>query len=78
MLDATAELARNEQVAMNSITVPAALEAIADQTAANQRPFPSGVVPKHAVNKVLEVISFYLSCGSSFHLFTLLYFTEGT
>ena len=58
MLDATAELARNEQVAMNSITVPAALEAIADQTATNQNPFSSGVVPTHAVSTVLGVICF--------------------
>jgi transcriptional regulator with XRE-family HTH domain len=65
MLDATAELARHEQVAMNSITVPAALEAIADQTATNQRPFPSGVVPTHAVKLILQVIWFYLSCSCS-------------
>jgi hypothetical protein len=56
MLDATAELARHEQVAMNSITVPAALEAIADQTETNQRPFASGVVPTHAVKPILQVI----------------------
>ncbi len=64
----------NKLQLVNSITVPAALEAIADQTATNQRPFASGVVPTHAVKPILQVIWFYLSC--SVHFIYLL--TEGT
>ncbi len=73
ILIARAELARNEQVAMNSIIMSAVLEAIAGQTAlTNQRPFSSGVLPKHTATKVLEVFGFIYPAAHFIYLFSQL------